>query len=208
MNVEVFVLGDLSTNSYVLWDEGIGIVFDPGDHPDLIMQFLEENNISLLYVLNTHAHFDHILGNNLLVSSTKARLGVNELDSEILTNAFYNLSAYMSKPFYSVKPSLLLKDGDKLEFLDKEIFCIHTPGHTPGSSCFYLPTENIIFTGDTLFKFSYGRTDLLGGNEVEMENSLRKLYYMLNDEDICFPGHGERFKFREVKLWLKEILRI
>ncbi len=208
MNIETFVLGDFEVNCYVVWDGNLGVVFDPGDHPDLIIEFLKEKNVSPIYVVNTHAHFDHILGNNLLVSSTGAKLVINEFDSEMLTDAFYNLSAYMSKPFYSVKPSLVLKDGDRLNFLNEEIVCIHTPGHTPGSSCFYFTDKKIVFTGDTLFKFSYGRTDLIGGNEIQMYNSLKKLYYTLDDNDLCFPGHGESFKFGEIKLWLKESLGI
>lgn len=80
--------------------------------------------------------------------------------------------------------------------------------HTPGSSCFYFDNKNIVFTGDTLFKFSFGRTDFVGGDESLLFESLKKLLSILKDEDLCFPGHGESFKFGEVKGWLKNLLNV
>lgn len=207
MNVEIFVLGVNQTNCYVVWDENEAIIFDPADHPDLIIEFIESRNLSVKYVINTHGHFDHILGNNVLVNSTGAKLVINRYDADMLTNAFYNLSAYMIKPFYSVAPSILVNDGDTLEIGGKKFVCIHTPGHTQGASCFYFKSENVVFTGDTLFKFSFGRTDLVGGDYDQMRNSLKKLLNTLKDGDLCFPGHGESFKFGEVKSWIEDIIK-
>lgn len=208
MNIEIFVLGYLETNCYLVWNDKEAVVFDPADHPDLILDFLKSKNLELKYVINTHAHFDHILGNNFLLSNTNAELVINKYDSEFLTNPFYNLSAYMTKPYYSKPSTVLVDDNTVLEVGGEKFICIHTPGHTPGSSCFYFENKNVIFTGDTLFKFSFGRTDFVGGNEKLLIESLKKLFNILKDDDLCFPGHGDSFKFGEVKEWLKNLLNV
>lgn len=206
MNIEIFVLGSLETNCYLVWNEGEAVVFDPADHPDLILDFLKSRNLRLKYVVNTHAHFDHILGNNFLLSNTDAELVINKYDKEFLINPFYNLSAYMTKPFYSRPPTMPVEDETILEVGGEKFVCIHTPGHTPGSSCFYFEDKHVVFTGDTLFKFSFGRTDFIGGNEELLMESLKKLFGILKDDDLCFPGHGDSFRFGEVKRWLKDLL--
>ncbi|MEN2998074.1 MAG: MBL fold metallo-hydrolase [Brevinematia bacterium] len=206
MNIETFVLGVNQTNCYLVWGESEGLVIDPGDDPKLLIDIVNARKIKLKYVINTHAHFDHIMGNNTLVSSTGAKLAINRLDVEMLSNAFYNLSAYFLSPFCSIKPDILLEDGSKLCVESEEFTVIHTPGHTPGASCIYFPERRVVFTGDTLFRFSYGRTDLFGGNAEDMLASLKKLLAILKDEDICLPGHGENFKFGEVRKWIEELV--
>lgn len=206
MKIQVFVLGSTQTNCYIVWENNIGIVVDPGEHPDLILEFITKNNIKLEYVINTHGHFDHIVGNNFLVSRTGAKLVVNGEDTRMLLDPFYNLSAYMDKPFYSFKPDIEVKDGDKISVLGSEFSFIHTPGHTPGSTCMYLPDENIVFVGDTIFKFSYGRTDLPGGSERDLKDSIKRLLSILKDDDLCLPGHGDSFKFGEVREWLENLV--
>ncbi|MCS7299216.1 MAG: MBL fold metallo-hydrolase [Spirochaetia bacterium] len=206
MKIQIFILGATQTNSYLVWQNNSGIVIDPGEHPDLILEFITKNNINLEYVINTHGHFDHIIGNNFLISKTGAKLVVNREDTSMLLDPFYNLSAYMDKPFYSFKPDVEVKDGDKIDSSYKEFSFIHTPGHTPGSTCIYLPDDNIVFVGDTIFKFSYGRTDLPGGNERDLRNSIKRLLSILKDDDLCLPGHGESFRFGEVRKWLENLL--
>ncbi|MCX8029423.1 MAG: MBL fold metallo-hydrolase [Brevinematales bacterium] len=206
MNIEIFSLGINQTNCYVVWDSGEGLVIDPADHPDLIIEFVKKKSIDLRYVINTHGHFDHIMGNNLLVSSTSAKLLVGKYDEEMISNPFQNLSAYFAKPFYSLKPATVLHDGDRISIGEIEFTIIHTPGHTPGGICIYSPHWNVVFTGDTLFRFSYGRTDLVGGNERDILLSLGRLLSILRDDDICFPGHGDSFRFGDVRGWLERLI--
>lgn len=206
MNIKVFVQGICETNCFLVWDGSEGIIIDPGGSPEELMKFLEKNSIALKYVINTHAHFDHILGNNLLVASTGAKLVVNRLDVDALRDPFFNLSAYFLEPFSSIEPDILMDDGDRLEFGGGEVVCIHTPGHTPGSSCFCFPEQKVVFTGDTLFKFSYGRVDFPGGDSGKMMSSLRKLLSAFEDDYMCYPGHGEMFRFGDVRSWLGEVM--
>lgn len=207
MKIKMLTLGDLGANCYIVWNDSGGIVFDPGGKPELILRVLGSEKIKLEYVINTHGHFDHILGNNLLIEKTSAKLGVNRFDVNMLGDPFTNLSSYvLGISFQSVKPTMLFNDRDRILLGDDEFVCIHTPGHTPGSSCFYSAKNKVVFTGDTLFYFSYGRTDLPGGDQEVMFRSLSKLLEILKEDDICFPGHGEIFRFGDVREWLKNVI--
>ncbi|MGC8766130.1 MAG: MBL fold metallo-hydrolase [Brevinematia bacterium] len=207
MEVEVLVLGEFFTNSYIVWNDYGGIIFDPGYESDLILKKLRSKDLNLEYVINTHGHFDHILGNNLVIKETSAKLGINKLDADMIIDPIRNLSSYiLGIDFRSIEPNIIFQDGSKLSLGDEEFLCIHTPGHTPGSSCFYFPKSKVAFTGDTLFKFSYGRTDLPGGDQNDLLESLKRLKDILPDDVVCFPGHGESFMFGEVREWLEVII--
>ncbi len=208
MEITVVVVGQNQTNCYLLSQEGKCIIIDPGDHPDLILEIIEKNNLEISGIINTHGHFDHILGNNEIMNKVNTELMINEFDIDYLLDPFKNLSAYiLNRPFYSKSPTRILYDGDIVKFGNDEILCIHTPGHTPGSSCFYIEKQKIIFTGDTLFKFSFGRVDLVGGDAEKMKKSLKKLYSTIPGDTLCLPGHGESFMMKDLTNWLENILR-
>lgn len=161
---------------------------DPGGSFDKIDCFLQENNIKEIAVLVTHAHFDHILALAKLKEKYGATVFVGEKDAVALNTAD-NLAESMGLPALSeVQPDILLHDEEIVEIMGKRVSVLHTPGHTKGSVCYII--DDILFSGDTLFRDGYGRTDFIGGSYTEMIASINKLYSLQNDYKVC-PGHGE-----------------
>ncbi len=193
LNVTRFIIGEIETNTYVLESGGVFAVIDPADENAELLGFLREKNVK--YVLLTHGHFDHISGVNSVVRATGAKVCVHYLDGEMLSDG--NKSCYNShfggiqEP---IKADILLNDGDELELGNTKIRVMHTKGHTNGSVCYILENDRIIFSGDTLFRLSAGRTDLAGINPVlagrnELE-SLKKLAHLPGNFTV-YAGHGE-----------------
>jgi hydroxyacylglutathione hydrolase len=187
LHVKKFVVGILETNCYVCYTENKKcIVIDPGDEGIEIKSYIEKNKLDLVYIFNTHGHADH-LGANPDLKNSGNKLCVHELDAPMLINAELNLSAEMFVNFVSPPADILLKDGSTLDFDGKIIKIIHTPGHTIGSICIII--ENLMFSGDTLFCDTIGRTDFPGGSDIEMRKSLEKIK-KLDKNLLVYPGHG------------------
>lgn len=193
LNVTKFVIGEIETNTYVLESDGVFAVIDPADENAKLLDFLKGKNVK--YVLLTHGHFDHISGVNSVVRATGANVCVHSLDGEMLLDgnkSYYN--SHFGGIQEPIKADILLSDGDELELGNTKIRVMHTKGHTNGSVCYILENERIIFSGDTLFRLSAGRTDLAGINPVlagrnELE-SLKRLAQLSGDYTV-YPGHGE-----------------
>lgn len=194
MKIKKFEVGPLFVNCYIIYDEITkqAAVIDPGDEPDLILDFIKEENLNLKYILCTHGHFDHIGSVKELKDETGAKVVLHEKDIDIYRN-----SPQIAMQFFGIEiepqpePDILINDGENLNIGNIQIKVIHTAGHSPGSICFY--TKDYLFTGDTLFAGSVGRTDLIGGSMTELFNSLKKIAF-LPDETIVFPGHGPKTK--------------
>lgn len=193
LNVKRFILGEIETNTYVLESNGEFVVIDPAIKSESLMEYLDGKNVK--YVLLTHGHFDHIAGVNSIVEKTGAKVLVHETDEELLLDG--DKSFYTSH-FGAKQPQILadkrLKDSDEIALGDTVIKVMHTPGHTLGSVCYIDSESKTIFSGDTLFKLSAGRTDLAGvsplkAGRLEIE-SLQKLA-SLNGDFTVYPGHGE-----------------
>ena len=189
MKIQSFVVGKLRTNCYVVYDEknGEACVVDPGGDYEKIWAFLDEKKLSLKNIFLTHGHFDHTLVASQLKDKTGARIIIHKADAEMLENT--DISMYLSiskEPFRRCRADVLLSGGERTKVSGLEAFFLHTPGHTPGSVCIIL--DNVIFTGDTLFKNDIGRTDLDGGSDFDMKYSLRSLYE-LDGDYIIYPGH-------------------
>lgn len=193
LTVTKFILGQIETNTYVLESDGEFAVIDPAAESTALKNFLNGKNVK--YVLLTHGHFDHITGVNPLVSETGARVCIHALDSEMLSDG--NKSFYTSH-FSGIQPEIradkLLNGNDEIILGGTKIRVMHTPGHTNGSVCYIAQNDRIIFSGDTLFRLSAGRTDLAGispvlagRNEIE---SLKRLAELPGDFTV-YPGHGE-----------------
>jgi len=200
--------GLLGTNTYICVNENTNFAFiiDPGeDHASLISDIKNLKIIPKLILL-THGHFDHVYATKKISETFDAKVAIHENDKDFLNNphlnGFTSFFADMSYNDNETNADIFLKDNDIIDvntFTLKEdniqtdkneyknIHVLHTPGHTEGSVCFIY--QNIIFTGDTLFKSSYGRTDLFGGNEKKIKFSLKKLFDLKGDL-IVFPGHG------------------
>ncbi|MDY0345152.1 MAG: MBL fold metallo-hydrolase [Bacilli bacterium] len=184
---------DYVSNTYVLNDEeGNAVVIDPGlgDTP-AIRDFLIRHELKLQAVLLTHGHFDHICGLPFLLESfPDIPVYMHELETEFLNNPRLNCS-YLDRKIGPVNlciRALGLSDNDKVNLLKKDFYVIHTPFHTQGSVCYYVPEEKMIFTGDTLFRGAIGRSDLPTGSPRSIIQSLAKLKSLPIDTKV-YPGH-------------------
>ncbi len=174
-------------NTYVIGNENSPcIVIDPGNNENgCLDRYIKKhhNGVVLAYLL-THGHFDHILGLSDL--TYKAKIYVHEEDEIFLTDDRYNLLKGLAIKGYEVET---IKDNETLKIGDSSFLVIHTPFHTSGSVCYLLDSENALFSGDTLFHLSVGRSDLPGSAPRKMESSLKKLL-MLDENTKIYPGHG------------------
>lgn len=196
MKIKKFEVGPLFVNCYVLYDENTkdAIVIDPGDEPDLILDFIKEEGLQLQYIICTHGHFDHIGSVKELKEESSAKVILHKDDLEIYRNASQIASQFFGIDIDSQpEPDILLDNEKTMKVFDKEIKFIHTPGHSLGSLCIYI--DNYLFTGDTLFAGSVGRTDLVGGSMEKLLNSLKKLSSFPPDT-IILPGHGPKTQLK------------
>lgn len=197
MKIEKLEVGIYAANCYIVFDElKKAFIIDPGGSFNKIKEFILENDLKVEKILLTHAHADHIGALKKLKDFTKAPIFCHEKERELITNKKNNLSALMGMDHVEMESDFYLKDKEKINFSNKEIVCIHTPGHTPGSVCYEI--EENLFTGDTLFAGSIGRTDLFGGNLPDMKNSLKKLASIKKDL-IILPGHSFASKLSREK---------
>ncbi len=176
MDVERLIVGPLATNCYVACAGGDAVIIDPGAGAKRVIKSVHGLDVGAILV--THGHSDHVGAVDELAAVTGAPLFTPRADLALL------------EKYVGVRPSKLFSDGDHLEFGEISLSVIATPGHTPGSSCFYTP--GILFSGDTLFAEGVGRTDLAGGSADALFNSIRERIFSLADDTVVYPGHGDQ----------------
>ncbi len=177
MKLHRLTVGPLQTNCYLVADEsGACAVIDPGDEPEKILAYAREHGLRICAVLLTHGHFDHVGGVRAIAQATACPVWMHEKDLTLRT------AMTVAAPYYTD----LYAEGDEVAVGSLRFLVMETPGHTPGSVC--LLCENTLFTGDTLFAGSCGRTDL-GGNAQDMRRSLARLAAIRENYTVC-PGHG------------------
>lgn len=193
MKIKILELGALGTNCYiVICDETKkGVVIDPGGNPEKVIAFIEEQQIDVQAIINTHGHHDHIGGNKKLKEHTNADLYIHADDADMLTSSKRNFSVFMGEENCGPGADKLLKDGDVISFGECSLKAIHLPGHTRGGVGLYAEKEGVLFSGDVLFYGSIGRTDLPGSDYQQMMESL-DLLMKLPDDTIVYPGHGPK----------------
>ncbi|MCR5627979.1 MAG: MBL fold metallo-hydrolase [Lachnospiraceae bacterium] len=195
IKVKRMIIGPIETNVYVIsnTDTKEAILVDPALNGDRIYDYFEEEGLKCVAVFITHGHFDHVSGLDEFNEKAHASVYACEKEKYLLSDAQLNGSADSfgvgEGPVF-VHPDRYLRDGETFELLDRTWQCIWTPGHTQGSCCFYLAEEKMLFSGDTLFEGSVGRTDLATGSMTELLNSINLKLKPLPDDVDVFPGHG------------------
>ena len=184
-------VGDVETNCYIVVNETSKecFIIDPGDDEEVLIAAIEEEKAVPKAILLTHAHFDHIYAVEPLAKKYGIPVYASEKEAQLLGEPEMNCSALYGREV-AVVPENYIEDGDIFEIAGIKIKGIHTPGHTKGSMCFYIGSENTLFSGDTLFKGGVGRTDLPTGNTHLLLESLRDKIIVLPPETIIYPGHG------------------
>ncbi len=183
--------GPLAVNTYLVIDEKNkkGFIVDPGGYDSSLVNKVNEQGADIEYILLTHGHADHIGGVSDYVAEFKNVKVVADKDEEaMLANPNFNMSTSFGVPC-SVKADIYVSDGDELEVGDLVLRFLHTPGHSPGGMCIYMPQENVVFSGDTLFCQSIGRTDFPGCSFDALVDSIRSRLFVLPDETDVYPGH-------------------
>lgn len=183
--------GALQANTYLAVDEKTneGFIVDPGGYNKVLTKEVRDNDVNIKYIILTHGHSDHICGvNEHKAEFSDAKIVAYKDEEAMLENPNLNQSPGFGVP-YSTKADILVSDGDELKVGDVTLKFIHTPGHTEGGMCIYVKEAKALFSGDTLFRQSIGRTDFPGGSYKEIMDSIRKKLFLLPDDTNVFPGH-------------------
>ena len=190
--IEWMVLGMVSTNTYLVKNQDTGelLIIDPADAAGRIQEKIGQMEGRPAAILLTHGHFDHMLAADALRSAYDIPVYACIQEKDLLKNARYNLSASWASP-HVMEADRYLADGETFWEAGFEIRLLHTPGHTEGSCCYYLPEEAVLFSGDTLFAGSVGRTDFPTSSGADMRKSLQRLLSELPADTRVCPGHGE-----------------
>ncbi|OGF27771.1 MBL fold metallo-hydrolase [Candidatus Falkowbacteria bacterium RIFOXYB2_FULL_34_18] len=178
MEIKRLVVGQIETNCYILISNSEMAVIDPGDEAERIISEFKKHSAKLKYIIHTHYHYDHCLATEDIKRQTGAVALIHKNDQGFVENFI---------------PDQYLSDGDFINIGEEALRVVLTPGHTRGSICLFDRGGRFIFTGDTLFFDGYGRTDLPGGDEVQMERSLAMLKELIKSGMKVYPGHGDLY---------------
>ncbi len=184
------VVGPLQVNCFILSDDKTreAVVIDPGDDASDILKIINDKGLKVKYIVNTHAHFDHVGANKAIKDATGAELLLHEADASSLAMTQHQSRAFGMESNPSPPADRLVKHGDTITAGEVSLKVLHTPGHSPGGIC--LVEQGIVFTGDTLFAGSIGRPDLPGGDLMTLIRSIKTHLMVLPDETRVFSGHG------------------
>ncbi|MEY3507032.1 MAG: hypothetical protein RIR44_264 [Bacteroidota bacterium] len=195
IHIKAFTFSPISENTYVLYNnEGKAIIIDPGcyfpNEQETLKNFLTDNSLTPVYLLNTHCHLDHVFGNKWVHETYGLEPHLHPNEEAMLALAPVSGERW-GLPFQNYTgPLHFLNDGDTVLLGDTEIQVILAPGHSPGSICFYIPSQGDLMGGDVLFRGSIGRTDLPGGDSETLLHSIREKLWVLPEETVVYSGHG------------------
>jgi hydroxyacylglutathione hydrolase len=181
-------VGNFAVFAYLIGEAGgEGLVIDPAEDGDRIISLAQKQNMTIRYIVNTHAHVDHIMGNAPMKSKTGAQIIIHEADAPLLTRTPRSMLAMFGGQA-SPPADRTVTDGDVIQVGSLGLRVLHTPGHSPGGMCLHL--NHVVFTGDTLFVVAVGRTDFPGCSWTELLQSIKAKLLTLPDETIVYPGHN------------------
>lgn len=193
MEIITLILGSLQTNCYILYDKTtkLSIIIDPAfDEENKIITSLDQLNSVPKAILITHGHYDHIGSVEMLKNKYKIPVYASADEAELMKDSMKNLSVMFNNIPISAQADNIIKNNNIIKIDNIQIQCLEVPGHTSGSICYYIQKENILFSGDTLFNNSIGRTDLYEGDETTLASSIKKHLLTLPENTIVYPGHG------------------
>lgn len=203
-NIFSFVVNEFATNCYIYADVSSRkvLIVDPGGETKQIVNFLQKNNFVPQFIVLTHGHYDHIKSLEEILEYYPIEVVIHEQELEVVLDGSKNLSLLLGVPVLREPKKInwfKVKDADTILCGEKEIKIIHTPGHTKGSMCLYIQQDKCLFTGDTLFCGSVGRTDFPTGDIEQLDESLQKIF-SLPEDTIFYPGHQQPCVLAEEKL--------
>ena len=180
----------VATNCYLIINKETkeALLIDPADNALRISNVIEENVCTLKAILLTHGHFDHIMALNELKKRYNVPVYAHEEEEDVLKQSSLNMSGMIGQ-IYTTQADIYVKDGEHLKLAGLDIIVLHTPGHTKGGVCYYLPEEKVLMSGDTLFHCSIGRTDFPTGSMSQLVRSVKEQLFVLPDDVQVYPGH-------------------
>jgi glyoxylase-like metal-dependent hydrolase (beta-lactamase superfamily II) len=186
------ILGDVSTNCYIIFHASShrAVIVDPADNAPYIMKKCKELDVVPEAILLTHGHFDHILAVKDVKNAYGCKVYVGREDERMLEDPSLNLSGTLGTDQQSFSADELVRDGQVLSLIGFDFRVIETPGHTSGSVCYYVESEGVLISGDTLFEGSLGRTDLPTGSSRQIVDSILQKLLVLPEDTMVYPGHG------------------
>lgn len=190
MIIKTLVVGAFEVNNYLVFEENSqeAVLIDAGGDYKATRELADRNKVKIKYILNTHGHLDHVAGDYDIQTKEDAKVLLHK-DDEFLVKALKQHLALYGMPEYEVpKIDEYIEDGQEIKAGGMTFKVIHTPGHSPGAVCYL--TDNVLFSGDTLFADSVGRTDLPGGSYEELGNSIKNKLFTLDENITVYPGHG------------------
>lgn len=192
MKIERFAIGSMGTNCYFIKNEETKelILVDPAICPKELVEYVKKNGYTPRAILLTHGHFDHVMGIDGWVQEYDIPVYLQEEEKEVLARPEWNLSSAFG-PSYHYQAVCTLKDGEQINLAGYEIKVLHTPGHTQGGCCYYIPAESVVISGDTLFYRSVGRSDFPTGDTLTLMRSIQEKLFTLPEDVIVYPGHGD-----------------
>ena len=194
MKIDTFILGTYETNCYIVRESETAkdcLIIDVGLEPGRLIDFFHQNKLNPVAIVLTHGHIDHIAGVAALRTEFPSiRVYIHKLDAAMLTEARSNLSAMTGAAFSTEPADLFVEEKSVIEDAGIKLEVLHTPGHTPGGICLYSKDEGIVFTDDTLFADSVGRTDFPNGSMAQLVKGIKEKLLILPDDTVVYPGHG------------------
>jgi len=200
MTIKKYSLGELQANCYFLIEDQDCLIIDPADDASFILEELQRQQLNLVGMLATHGHFDHIGAVGEIQLSLDVPLHIFEEDQFLIDRLGETAKHFLGFDPHFIKPKKIKYIKNNFLITNYELRIIKTPGHTPGSCCFYFADENALFTGDTLFKEEIGRTDLSYSSKDDLKKSLKKIFE-LPRETIIYSGHGEDTIIEDEKIY-------
>jgi hydroxyacylglutathione hydrolase len=212
IRVKKFIVNPLQENSYLLYDDtGCCLIADAGfyypEEKEELLIFIRENNLTPVSLVNTHCHFDHVLGVEYLRKKLRIPFACHKDERFWLQNASTQSSFFGIEMENISLPDFFVAEGEKVQFGDSELEVLHIPGHSPGHIVLYSPEEQFLIAGDVLFAGSIGRTDLPGGNYLQLIRNIKEKLMIMPGETLVYSGHGPETSIGNEKIcnpFLKE----